>query len=74
MAQPENGMAGDITGDNYGHPFKVVCHCRNCELGIYDDEPGVVRCPVCFGHLGLRLNIEETQKDKIWSGWECQGK
>ena len=63
----------DSTGDNYGHPFKVVCHCRDCELGIYDDELGIIRCPVCFGHLRPSLNVEDDSWGGYWGGLECQG-
>jgi len=34
----------------------------------------ILRCPLCFEHLTLRLNIEEAGKHpRFWSGWECQG-
>ena len=57
--------------DGIGEPFDVVCSCQFCELNIYDEKIGVIRCPICFGHLRLRLNLESV--GGLWGGQECQG-
>ena len=69
------GITGGIEDDQHRNamPPRVVCFCRSCELGIYDEKVGVIRCPICFGHLRLRLNIEEDSAGGFWGGQECQG-
>ena len=64
-------IPGDI--DGIGKPFDVVCSCRSCELNIYDGKVGLIRCPICFGHLRLRLNLEGDSVGGFWGGQECQG-
>lgn len=65
------GITGGI--DGIGKPFDIVCSCQFCELNIYDDRIGVFRCPICFGHLRSRLNIEGGNVGGFWGGQECQG-
>ena len=69
------GITGGIEDDQHrkAKPPRVVCFCRFCELGIHDDVIGVFRCPICFGHLRSRLNIEGGNVGGVWGGQECQG-
>lgn len=62
-----------LVSNNYGHPWQVVCSCKFCASKIYDDEPRTIRCPVCFGHLRLSLNLESDEVRGFWSAWECEG-
>ena len=54
-------------------PRPIVCRCRACTLGNYDEKVGAIRCPICFGHLRLRLNLEGDDVGGFWGGWECEG-